>query len=77
MAVRLCSIPSLVVIFSGLFLGIISAEYTIFLGIKLVHWLASWPEMHNIQVEVSGLPKCVRSAFGNQSKSDHRELERS
>lgn len=56
---RLCSIPSLVVIFSSLFLGIISAECTIFLGIKVVNWLASWPEMHNIQVEISRLPKCV------------------
>lgn len=55
----LCSIPSLVVIFSGLFFGIISAECTIFLGIEVVHWLASWPEMHNIQVQVSGLPECV------------------
>lgn len=59
MAVRLCSIPSLVVIFASLFLGIISAEYTIFLGIKVVYWLASWPEVHNIQVQVSGLPECV------------------
>lgn len=32
--------------------------------------------MHTIHVQVSGLPEYEWSAFGNQSKSDPRELER-
>lgn len=72
----LCDVPTLVVIFSGSFLGTISAKYTL-LGIKVVLWLLSWPEMNDIHIQVSGLPEYEWSAFGYQSKSYPRELERS
>lgn len=64
----LCSIPTLVVIFSGSFLGIVSDEYTVFLGIKVVHWLTSWHEMHSIQVQVSGLLECWVICFWKSIK---------